>query len=347
MPSTGWNVFVASLVALVVYIAVQAELVLLGIVAGTLTFLGGWLLGYAINHDLLDSMEWSRIVVAGGVTAFTIVYTLLYSQQRYVLGLIVVCLVWFAAWFTSSMGPIKGNTGAMETIDEPQPPAGTEPGEPLHLGGPEERYNDDENGGFLGGLLSFGAADDTEYATEPNGAETAPERNRAGTADRSTQAEAADRTETAGTTNSSESIFGLGIFYEGEQEPSAGADDELVTRTESGPETGQVAATSREPDEEPVEVPVDQADQPGQRDQSAAAESTEPDTTSPAPEPGNHTAPAGTDPADQRRTSRGPVDSGGDGGETEADADAAEPEDDEPPEEHRVDVADDSDFVFG
>lgn len=364
MPSTGWNVFVASLVALVVYIAVQAEMVLLGIVAGTLTFLSGWLLGYAINHDLLDSMELSRILAAGGVTVFAIVWTLLYTQREYILGLIVVCLVWFAAWFTSSMGPIKGNTGAMETIDEPRPPAGTEPGEPLHLGGPEEQYNSDTEGdsGFLSGLLSFGAEDDVEYTTGPE-SESRSE----------TAAQSADTQ--SSTTTSEGSIFGLGIFYEGEPEPSAGADDQPPARAEAEPATDP-NQPSQEPDGDPIEVPVDP---PEQQRKAAAADHTRPSVTETTPSNSGGAEPGGTEPAKQHQPRREPANSpgrdtqhppsdpeasdnnhsastGASGSTAAADSEAntatesaADDEGEEdPPEEHRVDVEDDDGgFVFG
>jgi len=326
MPSTGWNVFVASLVALVVYIAVQAEMVLLGVLAGTLTFVSGWLLGYAINHDMLNSMEPSRIVAAGGVTVFAIVWTLLYSQQRYLLGLIVVCLAWFAAWFTSSMGPIKGSTGAMETIDEPQPPAGSEPGEQIHLGGPEEQYNDDEGGGFVRGLLGFGSGDDsTEYTTEP---ETAAE-------DTSTTDTQSSDTQSSPTTSEG-SIFGLGIFYEGEPEPSAGADEQAPTRTQAD-QDAEVDQASEEPDYSPTEAPVEPPDQ--QRD--VAGDHTRPSSTGAEYDPNRGASTGASGGADTVATA-----------DREADADTTAAEEDhdeadEPPEEHRVDVAaEESGFVF-
>lgn len=360
MPSTGWNVFVASLVALVVYIAVQAEMVLLGIVAGTLTFVSGWLLGYAINQDLLDSMELSRVLVAGGVTAFAIVYTLLYTRQQYILGLIVVCLVWFAAWFTSSMGPIKGSTGAMETIDEPRPPAGAEPGEPLHLGGPEEQYNDETNDdGFLGGLLSFGSTDaDTAYRTEPE--------NRLDGSEETADGSALDHSRT---TTSEESLFGLGIFYEENPAPEAGAEDQPPVRAE----TDQSAATPEQRRERPDESMGSPADPPEQQRKPAAADHTRPSSTGNASTQSQPTDAGGSDAATASEPRREPVDSPGrdadhstesydtsqgastgasgsadaatDAG-TEGDADAGD--DDEPPEEHRVDLEDDdSGFIFG
>lgn len=305
MPSTGWNVFVGSLVALVVYTAVQAEMVLLGIAAGILTFVTGWLLGYAINEDLLDSMELSRIAVAGAVTVFAIVYTLLYTQQQYILGLVVVCLVWFAAWFTSSMGPIKGDTGAMETIDEPRPPAGTEPGEALHLGSPEEQYTADD-GGSLGGLLGFGsAAGDTAYSTDPAGSDDTA----AQTADSTTQT----ATTRSGTKTSEESIFGLGIFYETAPTSNAGADGHAPTRID----------THRTPE------PTQQAPQSPQSPQSDDRPGDSPTRATEHPSAG-HTLEAS--------------DSSHDATPTGSDADQAE----QPPDEHRVDVADDdSGFVFG
>ena len=323
MPSTGWNVFVASLVTLVVYIAVQANMVLLGIIAGTLTFVTGWLLGYAINQELLDSMELSRIAVAGGITVFAIVYTLLYSQQEYILGLIVVCLVWFAAWFTSSMGPIKGNTGAMETIDEPRPPTGAEPGEPVHLGGPEERYtDDDDDSGFLGGLLSIGADDDAvEYSTGPERHDDGS----AGSADATT--ETVTGSTSAATTTSEESIFGLGIFYE-EVAESTGADPDEPAQTDPGQQsvpTSNDAADETEETGGPVNVPIDQ---PEQRKESAAADHTRPSAT------GDQSA-AAADAENEANTDTEPA------AEVAAEAD-------EPPEEHRVDIEeDDSGFVFG
>ena len=343
MPSTGWNVFVTSVVALVVYIAFEAEMVLLGIIAGTLTFVTGWLLGYAINQDLLDSMELSRLLVAGTVTVFAIVWTLLYTQQAYIRGLIVICLVWFAAWFTSSMGPIKGRTGAMETIDEPRPPAGTEPGEQLHLGGPEDQYNDGDDGGFLGGLLRFGSeasGGSANYATEPETPSDESETSRT------------QPTESTGITTSGESLFGLGIFYE--EEPSSAGVEEDSPVVSATPRNQEPAT---QPQSEPSDgegAPEATVDPPERRRELAASDHTRPSTTGTSSSNVDQSGRVGDESEEETPHSEptGATNATTDGDTTsESDSresDAETGEEDEPPEAHRVDVEeDDSGFIFG
>lgn len=342
MPSTGWNLFVASGVALVVYIAARAEMVLLGLIAGTLTFVVGWLLGYAINQELLDSMELSRIVGAGSVTVFAIVWTLLYSQEEYLLGLIVVCLAWFAAWFTSSMGPIKGNTGAMATIDEPRPPAGSDPEGPIDLGGPDEPVPDN-GGGFLSSLFSFG----TDEPREPEGY---PADERAGPRrDDDSFSEPVEPSRPTTDTDSAESIFGLGIFYEGDpDEPSAGAEDGGPTSSTGADGDGRTqpnAAERRSADGGPTNPPEQGAE-------PAATDRTRPTATGPKPDSRDSDSKPDGSPPDQTPIDEAALDppvEEGDGPRTSSStgpADRGENGDD-PPEDHRVDVDDDSGFIFG
>lgn len=178
MPSTGWNVFVTSVVLLVVYFAFQAGDILLGLIAGTLVFVVGWLLGYARSNQILDSMGIGRMFVSGAVTVFAIVWAILVSKE-YLLGLIVICLVWFAAWFTSEMGPIKGTSGAMatEVVDEPKPPENHD--EHFQTGTVSEGEtdpDDEPSGKSIFGLGIF-YDDDTETtagATDTDGGDDEP-----------------------------------------------------------------------------------------------------------------------------------------------------------------------------
>lgn len=384
MPSTGWNVFVVSGVALVVYTAVRAEMILLGIIAGTLTFVTGWLLGYALNQDLLDSMESSRILAAGGVTVFAIVWTLLYTQSQYILGLIVVCLVWFAAWFTSSMGPIKGDTGAMETIDEPRPAGSPEPGEPLDIGGPDHGPAESAGGGFLSGLFSFGGDErrrTDRHAPEQSGGVAPSGSHQSGgsaepTAHDTTDTEPA--TEPCGHAEGSKgSIFGLGIFYEGDPGPSAGATEERVTATES--RTTSTESTTHQPSG--VTEPPDGNGEPASADHRRPGATRTGQTAGNSPSqrssakssPGSQReTPTGDQPSQRRdtrtRKQREPADSpgrstterppesyntyrgsSGDGADADAEsrATAEGPGGNDPPEDHRVEVEDSDGFLFG
>lgn len=384
MPSTGWNVFVVSGVALVVYTAVRAEMILLGIIAGTLTFVTGWLLGYALNQDLLDSMESSRVLAAGGVTVFAIVWTLLYTQSQYILGLIVVCLVWFAAWFTSSMGPIKGDTGAMETIDEPRPAGTPEPGDPLDLGGPDDRPAESAGGGFLSGLFSFGGDERhraDRHAPEQGGGVAPSGSQPSGGSAETTATDTADTdpaTEQSGHAEGSRgSIFGLGIFYEGDPGPSAGATEERGRETESRTATNeskthQPSGATEAPDGGGEQASADHR-RPGATRTGQGAGNGPSQRSSVQTSPGSQPETATGDLPSQRRDTRTrkqrePVDSpgrstterspegyttyrgsSGDGADAEVESrvTAEGPGGNDPPEEHRVDVDESDGFLFG
>ncbi len=236
VPSTAWNVSVASGVAVVVYLGVQMGTVLPAIAAGTILFVGGWMTGYAINQDPPISLP--RMLVGGGICGF-VVWTLLISPGKYVLGGVVIALVSFAAWFTSGMGPIKGETRSTAPIDEPRPPEGSPPGTPVDLGGETESSasSDGSRGSsVLGGLRDMLSPSEAD-APEP------PESSSPGPAGPSTEelrdqppADEAEDGPTYSTRRTEpdeqpggekESIVGLGIFYEGDPDPApAGAGTE-------------------------------------------------------------------------------------------------------------------------
>lgn len=75
VPSTAWNVVVASGIAVVGYLGVRMGKVLPAIAAGTILFVGGWMTGYAINRD--PPISFPRMLVAGGICGFVVVWTLL------------------------------------------------------------------------------------------------------------------------------------------------------------------------------------------------------------------------------------------------------------------------------
>lgn len=314
MPSTAWNVFVASGVAIVVYFAARMGQVLLGLAAGTILFLGGWLTGYAINHDLLDSLGLLRIGVAGTVSAFVVFWTVVVEEGAFLTGMIVMGLVWFAAWFTSEMGPIKGERGAMATIDEPKPPEGPRPGTPVNLGGDADATPDTaDSSGVLGKLRGV----ITPSAPEPpaGGESDAPDAEGPSPDDLTEHGDG--REEPTYTTREvdpndapsggKESIFGLGIFYEGDPEG-----------TPAGAETdgAEPSATEREP---------------------KGGDHTRPGASEPRPESDGGEADETDEEPIEVEVDDDPADDGDDTDPTESR--------DDPPEEHRVDV-EDSGFIF-
>jgi hypothetical protein len=232
--------------------------------------------GYAINRDPPISLP--RMLTAGGICGFVVVWTLLISPGEYVLGGAVIALVSFAAWFTSEMGPIKGETPPTAPIDEPRPPEGPRPGTPVDLGGEtESSASSDGNRGssVLSGLREMLSPSEAD-APEP------PESNAPGaagpSADELRDHSPADEAEDGPTYSTrrtdpderhggeKESIFGLGIFYEGDPDPSpAGATAEpSASSTEpkesdhTRPGASEVDAGEDATDEsEPVRVEVD------------------------------------------------------------------------------------------
>ncbi|GAB7093331.1 hypothetical protein JCM30237_04830 [Halolamina litorea] len=385
MPSTGWNVFVASGVAIVVYLGFRMGQVLPALVAGTMLFIGGWMTGYAINQGPPISLP--RMLIAGGICGFVIVWTLLIEQGDYVIGGIVIGLVSFAAWFTSELGPIKGDASPTAPIDEPKPPEGPRPGTPLDLGGDEPaRRQSESNGsdgsGLLGKIRSFATPPEPEPpdsdAPGPNGPDpddlTTHDSPDDGGPTYSTRER--DRSEAPPTTGERESIFGLGIFYEGDPDgptdAGASADPEpssTATEPKGGDHTKPGAADPR-PDpsadgapeavargpasaEEPVEVDRSRNHEPAGQTAAPAGEGGEP--TERLREPRDSPLRPGQEPATETGSGdelyRGDAaaangadantgDDGRDGETGEAGGESGQPE------EHRVDV-DEGGFMFG
>lgn len=386
MPSTGWNVFVASGVAVVVYLGLRMGRVLPALVAGTLLFIGGWMTGYAINEGAPISIP--RMLVAGGICGFVIVWTLLIEQGDYVVGAVVIGLVSFAAWFTSDIGPVAGNDGPMAAIDEPKPPEGPRPGTPVELGGgevddPPSSTESRERESVLGRIASTVTPSEPEPpepespgASGPDPAETTDH----GGEDATYTTRRVDRDEAT----ECESVFGLGIFYEGDPEgPSAAG---AATEPEDGdhtrpgaeeprPEGGADAGDDEDEDEtdepvEPIEMDVEESsDDDGDSERPPAAEPGEAKPTGRLREPADSPLRPGKTPAKETGTggdhgdtaavdvgseaadagdSEASVASGGDGEPEEVDTEAeADDTDDEPPEDHRVDIEDEGGFMFG
>jgi hypothetical protein len=89
----------------------------------------------------------------------------------------VIALVSFAAWFTSEMGPIKGETRPNAPINEPRPPEGPRPETPVDLGGvPDSTTNGDESRGssVIGGLRDLLSPSKTDAPEPPNSAAPGP-----------------------------------------------------------------------------------------------------------------------------------------------------------------------------
>jgi hypothetical protein len=397
VPSTAWNVFVASGVAVVVYLGVRMGKVLPAIAAGTILFVGGWMTGYAINQDPPISLP--RMLVAGGICGFVIVWTLLLSPGEYVLGGAVVALVSFAAWFTSEMGPIKSETRPTEPIDEPRPPEGPRPGTPLDLGGETESSasSDGTRGSsVLGGLRDMLSPSEAD-APEP------PESDAPGaagpSADELHDHPPADEGEDGPTYSTrrtdpeerpggeKESIFGLGIFYEGEPDPPpAGATTEPSDSGTEPKESDHTRPGANEidagedatDDSEPVRVEVDSDEseeditEPASADPEEAdrVEQPEPAEASPvrrlreplnsprrpgqspeveasSPTEGGNTAAESTGVDDANATDDREGTADSDTEAAPADAEAETAASEEPPEEHRVEIEDDGGFQFG
>ena len=205
-------------------------------------------------------------------------------------------------------------------------------------------------------MLGFGD-DEAEYTTEPEGQATDP----------TTQSSGAG----SDTTTSEESIFGLGIFYEGEPAPDAGAEDQQPARVDPHQPT-EPERTDADANDHVTEPPTDP---PEQQRTPAAADHTRPSSTGAVTAAADDTRTEGAGAGGEPNPRREPPDSPGrdtdhpaagsgpavydtDGGastganEGTDEAAAAEaqdegPADEEPPDEHRVDVEDDSGFIFG
>lgn len=349
MPSTAWNALVASGVVAVVYLGIRLGEVLSAIAAGAILFVGGWLTGYAVDRD--PPIGLPRMLTAGGICGFVVVWTLLIRQGDYLVGGGVIGLVSFAAWFTSEMGPIKGDTDPMAPIDEPKPPAGPRPGTPVDLGDGQEPTEpaDDRNDGpsVLTGLRAFLSPSAADAPEPPDSGTDGPDAEEI----RDRPAEARD-----GPTYSTrradpdrrpggerESIFGLGIFYEG--------DPDGPTRA------GASTSTSAEPKEGDHRRPgaVDGQCDGGERSNDADGdEGSEPAEPAPARRlreplnsprrPGKAPEVESVDPREGAATDAAEST----GGASEEHPDNAEAvDDDEPPEEHRVRIEDEGGFVFG
>jgi hypothetical protein len=136
------------------------------------------------------------------------------------------------------MGPIKSETRPTEPIDEPRAPEGPRPGTPLDLGGePESTTSSDGSHGrsFIGGLrkmLSPSASDAPEppESNAPGAAGPSAEelRDHSSAEDDDGPTYSTRRTDPGERSGGeTESIFGLGIFYEGDPDPApAGATSE-------------------------------------------------------------------------------------------------------------------------
>ena len=388
MPSTGWNVFVASGVAVVVYLGLRMGRVLPALVAGTLLFIGGWMTGYAINEGAPISIP--RMLVAGGICGFVIVWTLLIEQGNYVVGAVVIGLVSFAAWFTSELGPVKGDGGPTAAIDEPKAPEGPRPGTPVELGGgdaPERPTGTDggERKSVLGRIASTVTPSEPAPPEPESPGASGPDADEL--TDHGDDATYTTRRVDRDASTERESIFGLGIFYEGDPDgPSAagatttepptepkdgdhtrpgaaeprpeGGVDAAEETNEAGDETDEASDETDEPVEVEIDPDGEQTEEPATDDgrPEPAAEPGEAKPTGRLREPADSPLRPGKTPATETDSAEGGdglgVDLGSRDGvnETEASAerDAEEAaDDDEPPEDHRVDVEDDGGFMFG
>lgn len=200
----------------------------------------------------------------------------------------MIALVSFAAWFTSEMRPIKGDTRPTAPIDESRPPEGPRPGTPVDLGGePDSITNGDESRGssIIGGLRDLFSPAEADAPEPPNSAgpgaagPSAEELRDHPLADGdedgltySTRRTAPD--ERPG--GEKESIFGLDIFYEKDPDPApAGA---TTGPPESNVEPKESDHTRPGADEnasdasEPVHVEVDPD---GERDSDPTSDDSE------------------------------------------------------------------------
>jgi hypothetical protein len=108
MPSTlrTWRLPLLVLTLLLVaYAGVVAGNFLLGVFAGALLYLSGWVIDRLSPGNPLEDMTRERRVATGAVVLVVLVYSMIISAAI-LLGVLVAATVVAVSWLTSPVGPV-------------------------------------------------------------------------------------------------------------------------------------------------------------------------------------------------------------------------------------------------